>query len=230
MARDSSRTSQGNGLRSLICPSLPTSTSMKPRGRKVWRRALSAAGSVSVSTTTSRKARGAGSRSSASIWRRNSGSFGLSAKTATTRLIQRSSSTVSGGWAGKIPSVAWAAGSGGVSVPAWPAGCEAGCSFVSAACAGTTGAASAPVPALAPGAVAETASCAASGPDARMTRQVRSLRIKGQSSVPTDIGSESRAVIHRVGICPDPLPLPVATGAEIPGTPGRAPCHGTPGQ
>ncbi len=56
MARISSRTSQGNGLRRATVPSLSISTIMKPRGRSLVRIAEAAAGSVSAMTTTSRSA------------------------------------------------------------------------------------------------------------------------------------------------------------------------------
>lgn len=93
MTRESSRTLHGKGLRSFTPPSLPISTIINPRGRNLVRKAVSADGSVSVSTTTSRSIRSSGNAfNSSSCWMYR-GSFGLSAKIRIGRLSQRYVST-----------------------------------------------------------------------------------------------------------------------------------------
>lgn len=85
IARLISRTSQGNGFRSFICPSLSNRTKEKPFGCNVLRHSLTSSGEVSVMTTTSRSISMEGSARSASICSEKAGSFGVSAKTTTGR-------------------------------------------------------------------------------------------------------------------------------------------------
>lgn len=92
IAREISRTSQGNGLRSFTSPSLPTMASVKPRGRNRMRRADRATGSVSVITTTSRSTNWSTRDVSKAICSRNAGFAGLSAKTMIARACQMKSS------------------------------------------------------------------------------------------------------------------------------------------
>ena len=91
MERDSSRTSQGAGLRSLICPSLPTNASINARGRNLVRRALRSSGSVSVIKMTSRSDNSSTSAVNSANCSWNCGSNSDSPKTMTGRAIQRSS-------------------------------------------------------------------------------------------------------------------------------------------
>ena len=92
MERDNSRTSHGAGLRSLICPSLPTRASMNDRGRNRVRRSLRASGSVSTMMITSRSAKRSASAINSSSWRWNWGSNSDSPNTMIGRAIQRKSS------------------------------------------------------------------------------------------------------------------------------------------
>lgn len=94
MVRDSSRTSHGNGLRSLMPPSLPINASINPRGRSFLRSAELAEGAVSTITTTSRSARSSARAASSSICSMKRGSFGLSAKTTIGRASHLKSSRV----------------------------------------------------------------------------------------------------------------------------------------
>ena len=85
MDRVSSRTSQGNGFRSLMPPSLPIRVNMNPRGRSLVRTSVRSSGDVSVINTTSRSASSSSRATRSSIWRLNAGSAGVSAKTITGR-------------------------------------------------------------------------------------------------------------------------------------------------
>ena len=83
--RVSSRTSQGEALRSFTPPSLPINAIINPRGRNVVRNGLLSEASVSVKTTISRSAKAPAWASSKAICCSNRGSFSLSAKTTTGR-------------------------------------------------------------------------------------------------------------------------------------------------
>mmetsp|Transcript_23956 Transcript_23956/g.43718 ORF Transcript_23956/g.43718 Transcript_23956/m.43718 type:complete len:213 (+) Transcript_23956:975-1613(+) len=89
MEAESSRTVQGAGLRRYTTPSFSTKASIKPRGRSCLRRADLAAGSVSVSTTTSRSINASGKASISSSCCRKRGSRSVSANTTSTRFFQR---------------------------------------------------------------------------------------------------------------------------------------------
>jgi hypothetical protein len=91
MLRLISRTSHGKGLRNSITPSLPTSTSINPRGRILSLSAAPSLGFVSVNTTTSRSRNSSGRASSSSSCSINAGSSRLSAKTTTGRFFHRNS-------------------------------------------------------------------------------------------------------------------------------------------
>ena len=92
MARPISRTSQGEGLRILTCPSLSINNNEKPRGWNCWRQMLLAAGSMSITTTASRASKAAAPRCNASICSASAGSPSVSAKTTTGRFDHRKSS------------------------------------------------------------------------------------------------------------------------------------------
>ena len=77
MTRPSSRMSHAKGLRSFTFPSLPINTQTNPLGLKELRRALSKAGSVSITIIKSRSAAASKSLDSNSIWALNVGSSGL---------------------------------------------------------------------------------------------------------------------------------------------------------
>ncbi len=91
IVREISRTVHGDGLRSLMPPSLPISTKPKPRGCNAWRRVDRASGSVSTRTITSRSTRPSSSSSISSIWRTKAGSYGLSANTINGRCVHLNS-------------------------------------------------------------------------------------------------------------------------------------------
>ena len=93
MAREISRTSQGNGLRNFKAPSLPTMAKTKSRGRNLMRNSDRAEGSVSVITTTSRSTNSPDRAARSSICSRKAGSAGLSAKTTIARACQMKSSS-----------------------------------------------------------------------------------------------------------------------------------------
>lgn len=86
--RLNSRRLHGAGLRSATRPSLSMRTRWNPRGRSFCRTSERSEGEVSVMMMTSRSARSSGCSANSSIWWRNCGSFGLSAKTTTGRAIQ----------------------------------------------------------------------------------------------------------------------------------------------
>ncbi len=83
--------SQAKGLRSLIFPSLPINTQLKPLGCKVLRRADLALGSVSTTIMTSRSCKTAISACKNAICWAKVGSSGLSAKTTHGRATQMTS-------------------------------------------------------------------------------------------------------------------------------------------
>ena len=86
--RDTSRICQGAGLRRMTLPSLSSTTRPKPRGRRFSRHSEGLARSVSVIMITSRSTRTSIRSSMNSIWVRNCGSNGLSAKTIKGRACQ----------------------------------------------------------------------------------------------------------------------------------------------
>ena len=86
--REISRTFQGEDLRRAIVPSLPISTSMKPRGLSCFLISDFLKGSVSISTTTSLFISVPGLSFKSFICLMKLGSCGLSANTKTTLLIK----------------------------------------------------------------------------------------------------------------------------------------------
>lgn len=99
-----SRMSQGAGLRNATVPSLSINTSMNPCGRSRSRNVVSAVGSVSVMTMTSRSTSAGMSAPRLSICSMYRGSKGVSAKTTMARARQRKSfkfiSDASKNWSG----------------------------------------------------------------------------------------------------------------------------------
>ena len=91
ITRDISRIFQGCGLRNATRPSLSTSTSPKPRGRRLLRRSERDAVFVSVTITTSRSAKAARSVLNNSICFWYKGSNSLSAKTIRVLACQTKS-------------------------------------------------------------------------------------------------------------------------------------------
>ena len=91
ITRLNSRMSQAKGLRSLILPSLPIKTQLKPLGCKVLRRLDWALGSVSTTIMTSRSCNTAISACKSAICWVKVGSSGLSANTTQGRATQMTS-------------------------------------------------------------------------------------------------------------------------------------------
>ena len=91
ITRLNSRMSQAKGLRSLILPSLPIKTQLKPFGCKVLRRLDWALGSVSTTIMTSRSCNTAISACKSAICWVKVGSSGLSANTTQGRAAQMTS-------------------------------------------------------------------------------------------------------------------------------------------